>query len=92
MPANQGAYAITNTRHTHRIGIKHIKDKTISNSIRMALTQNWKKGDKYKCFILGEDTETFGPGRKIDIPTRGEFYLSLLDELSIDEEERKKEY
>lgn len=58
----------------------------------MALTQPWKKGDKYKCFILGEDTETFGPGRKMEIPSRGDFYLALLDELSMEIGERKQEY
>ncbi len=50
------------------------------------------KGDKYKCFILGEDTETFGPGAKMEIPSRGDFYLALLDELSMELGERKKEY
>lgn len=35
------------------------------------------KGDKYKSFILGEDTETFGPGKKMEIPSPEDFYKSL---------------
>ena len=38
------------------------------------------KGDKHKCFILGEDTETFGPGQKMEfLPPHG-----FLAELRLD--------
>ena len=38
------------------------------------------KGDKHKCFILGEDTETFGKGTKMIIPTTAEFFEQLKGE------------
>ena len=38
------------------------------------------KGDKHKSFILGEDTETFGKGTKLIIPTTPIFYDQLRQE------------
>ena len=35
------------------------------------------KGDKHKCFILGEDTETFGPGQKMEFLPPHEFLAEL---------------
>jgi hypothetical protein len=58
----------------------------------MALTPNWKKGDKHKCFILGEDTDTFGPGRKMEILSPAQFYPCLLDELDMSKEDVIKEW
>lgn len=40
----------------------------------------YNKEDKYKCFILGEQTETFGIGTKLTIPTPEEFKLLLAKE------------
>lgn len=37
-----------------------------------------KNDDKYKCFILGEDTETFGPGKKLVVPGPEDFLTKLL--------------
>jgi len=43
----------------------------------------YQQGDKYKCFILGEDTKTFGPGEKMEIPTPELFLNALKCEFQI---------
>ncbi len=48
--------------------------------------------DKYKCFILGEATETFGEGQKMDIPDSFIFRGMLTEEFEMTPEEAKKEW
>ena len=50
------------------------------------------KGDKHKCFILGEDTETFGPGTKLEIPTPQDFKLLLAKEFLLTPSGAKSQY
>ena len=40
--------------------------------------------DKTKCFMLGEDTETFGKGRKMTIPTLEELKQQLVESCECD--------
>ncbi len=48
--------------------------------------------DKYNCFILGEDTETFGTGMKMDIPTPSLFLKALGHEFHLSPSGAKSEY
>ncbi len=53
----------------------------------------WVKGDKYKAFILGEDTETFGLNpTKIVPPSWQEFFIQLIGEMSLTKEEIFREW
>ena len=40
--------------------------------------------DKTKCFMLGEDTETYGKGKKIDIPDVGKIKEMLIEDFNCD--------
>lgn len=48
--------------------------------------------DKYRCFMLGENTETFGEGKKMEIPDSFLFRGMLTEEFEITPEEAKKEW
>lgn len=58
----------------------------------MSIPATYQKGDKYKCFILGEDTPTFGVGQPMTIPDWGSLHHDLLDELWLDPEDFIKHF
>lgn len=62
------------------------------NKTKRKQTMPTKTDHKYRCFILGEDTETFGPGMKMDIPSPELFLKALEHEFHLSPSGAKSQY
>lgn len=73
--------------------ITHRAKYSAEEKVKWHSGKDWVKGDKYKAFILGEPTITFGPTpTKIVPPSWQEFFIELISEMSLKDKEIFQEW